>query len=293
VESVYLYGAQKGFEVVAAINGYNGLVDEDFVTLNAENATGISGRGGCVFKCGRCQRIYEKKYFDMAVKNIKKHKFDGVVVLGGNGSAIGAGRFKAAGVNVILVPSTIDNDVDFTKHSLGFSSACETGVKMVDMIKNTMETSQRDHIILLMGRHCNELANRIGLASFADIIDMEGDRHTPETVAAIFAANRKKGKTSSFMIMQEKKSADHVSEMADSAKFVEQVWAASANKEVRLNTLGYLQRGAEPSCYDRFLAVMYGRTSVDCIIRKKFGVGLSATDGVVSLIELPLAPLPI
>jgi 6-phosphofructokinase 1 len=155
-----------------------------------------------------------------------------------------------------------------------------------------MTTIQRDHIIQLMGRHCNELTSAVGLATFADIVDMEGQRHTPEQVAAIFKKNRAKGKTSNFMIMQERKIGDEVASMIENANYLKAVMAAANDNTIRMTTLGFLQRGATPTCRDRWLAIKYGRAAVDCISENKFGVGLTKVGSVVKLYELELAPIP-
>ena len=292
-EAVYLSATAKDIECYASINGFNGLVDNDIVKMTAQNSTGISNRSGCVFNCGRCYSIMEHAGFTKALANIKKNGFSCVIVLGGNGSLIGTGRLKAAGVNVVFAPGTIDNDCPGTKHSLGFSSACEYSVECVDALRYTFETSKRDHIVQLMGRHCNELAIAIGTATFADIIDMDGARHTPEDVAKIFMANRKAGKQSSFMIMQERKSPDTVTDMIDSAKYLADVQKATNDNTVRMTTLGFLQRGAAPSCRDRYLGVMYGRACVDCVVKKQFGVGAFVTAGdTICYIDVERAPQP-
>jgi 6-phosphofructokinase 1 len=292
VEAVYTYGKEKGFEVWAGINGYNGLIFNEFVKMTDQNALGISGRGGCVFKCGRASTFLSQPSFNNAVKNVKKAGFSAVIVLGGNGSTDGAGRLKNAGLPMIVIPATIDNDVDFTKNSLGFSSACESAVRQLDDIRATMETGMRDYAVVLMGRHCNEMTKRIGTATFAEVIDMEGDRHTPEQIAKIFKANRAAGKTCNMVLTQEKKSATHVTELREGADFVEALWNATGDKNIRMQTLGYLQRGAVPSCFDRFIAVLYGRASVDCVLANKLGVGLSVVNDQVEIIDLKLSPIP-
>jgi len=230
--------------------------------------------------------------FETAVSNFKRYGFDVLVIMGGNGSFIGTGSFKTVGVNTVFIPATIDNDVPGYKKSLGFSSACENAVKMVDMLRATMETSERDHIIQLMGRHCSELTRRVGVATFADVIDYEGSRMTPEHVAAVFRANRQAGKDSSFMVMQELKGEDAVQEKMSNANYLDRVSKAYGDSSIRMSVLGYLQRGAEPSCFDRYLGVRYGKAAVECIVRKQFGMGLDLRGDVISLQGIELSPIP-
>lgn len=292
MEAIYLNAKTQGIEVYAGVGGFDGIIDANFVKMTEANATGISNQSGCVFKCGRSKRIMESAGFKSAVANMKKNGFDALVVLGGNGSAIGTGRFKSAGVNTVFVPSTIDNDVEYTRHSLGFSSACESAVKNIDELKATMRTNNRDFIVHIMGRSCNELALRVGTATFADIIDMNGNRHTPDQVAQIFAQNRKNGKQSNFMVMQELQGGDQMFELERSFELLKQIRHASGGQIIQLCPLGYLQRGAQPSCYDRFLGAIYGEAVVDCIQKSQYGVCISAVNDKIVLVEIPVAPIP-
>jgi len=292
IEGLYLFANQNGLEIFASKGGFEGLINDDLVRLSNDNATGISGKSGCVFKSARSPRLKTREGFQNTLNTLKRHKIEALVVIGGNGSYVGAGRFKSAGVNILFVPATIDNDVCFTKNSLGFSSACESTVQLIDQLKSTMETNNRDHVVQLMGRHCNALSETVGAATLADIIDMEGNRHTPKQVAQIFANNRKHGKTSNFMIMQEVKAENAVEESIVSAKFMEQLKTESKDDNIRMTTLGHLQRGATPSCRDRFLAIMYGRAIVDCILRGIFCVGVNMKSGNITFEEIQFAPIP-
>ena len=292
MEAIFQHASKIGFSVYAAIDGFDGLIDGNFVQLTPMNAVGISHQSGCVFRCGRSKRLMTKAGFTRAIKNFKKQNFTVLICIGGNGSYIGLGRCKHAGINTIFIPATIDNDVEYTEHCLGFSSACEDAVLQIDKLKNTMLTSSRDFVVQVMGRNCNKLSQHIGEATFADIIDMEDHRHTPKQIADIFSHNRKMGKTSNFVLYQEKKSETHFTESMDSINFVKQIADAMGDNNIRLCTFGYLQRGATPTCQDRYLAVAYGKAAVESIEKKNFGVCIGFKDETVFLADLPLAPIP-
>ena len=291
VKAVFEKGRALGFEVWAAVDGLNGLIDEDYVKLTEENTKGISGVSGCVFKCGRSPRFNETAYCEKTIANIRKAKFAGVIIIGGNGSQVAAGRLKKAGIPLAFIPGTVDNDVPYTRYAVGFSSASESAVRDVDALCATFETIKRDHIVQLMGRGCTELASVLGAATFADIVDMEGQRHTPEQVANIFKANRAKGKTSSFMIMQERKEPDEVAMMMNSAKYLGDVMKFTGDKTIRMTTLGFLQRGAFPSCRDRWLAVLYANKACELIKEKKFGLGVCTINDEIQTYEIKLADI--
>ena len=292
MEAIFLRGSELGYEVWVAVAGYDGLVKDNLLRLTVSNTVGISYKSGCVFKCLRSPSFQTRDGFNKALAVIKKHGLEALIVLGGNGSFKGMGCLKSAGIPVIGIPATVDNDVFYTKHNLGFSSACESAVQLIDTLKATFETNDRDHIVQLMGRHCCELSYTVGTATFADIIDMEGQRHSPANAAQLIANKRKAGKSSVYMLMQERKNVDAVAEAMDGANYLKDLWAATGNKDIRMNILGHLQRGARPSCRDRFLGVVYGQAAVDCIVKKKFGIGLGYMNDQVGFVDIEPIQIP-
>jgi 6-phosphofructokinase 1 len=161
----------------------------------------------------------------------------------------------------------------------------------MDALCATFTTIKRDHIVNLMGRGCTEVASVVGLSTFADVVDMEGQRHTPEQIANVFMANRKKGKTSSFVIMQERKEPDEVAMMMNSAKFLGEVMKFTGDKTIRMTTLGFLQRGAVPSCRDRWLGVLYANKAVELLHEKKYGLGVCTINDEIQTYEVKLADI--
>jgi len=272
VESVWTHSRPMGWQVFVAA-GFGGLIER---LWNPVTSGGISHLTGCVYKSGRSKAFNTEEGIKLAVKNGKE--FDAVIVLGGNGSLKGAWeKLVGSGVNVLGIPATIDNDVYFTKNSLGFSSAVEEGVRLVDNLNATMRTNDRDHVIQIMGWHCDEITKTIGQASFADVIDINDNRHTPEQIAQIMHQNRTGGKESSTILIQERvekgKERNFITEMHESVDAWNQL-AAFAGDDFRGHILGHLIRGAKPSARDRWLGFHYGRVAVELISKSKFGVGI-------------------
>ena len=268
VESIHRTATAAGIPAFFATAGYDGLVNNNVAPLTPDIALHIAPAAGCVLKAGRSDAFRTPEGLEKAVRNIRKHKFTHIVILGGNGSFKGAARLAAAGVPVLCIPATIDNDVFFTKNSLGFSSACEKSTALVDGLKETMRTNDRDHIVQMMGWHCDQLTTTVGAATFAEILDTNANRHTPEQIAQIFAQNRRNGITSNMMLMQERlapdrQTADIVAEGTAKYDFLSEVMAATGDEGIRINVLGHLQRGARPSCRDRWLGAHYGRLAVE------------------------------
>ena len=277
IEGIVTFAPQAipNIQIFGCIGGYDGLVNDNIAPLDRNNSTQISHLSGCVLKCGRSEEFTTPAGVQKALATINRHKFDALVILGGNGSLSGAmKRLDANGVNIIGIPSTIDNDVFFTKNSLGFSSAFETSVAMVDNLNATMRTNNRDHVVQLMGRHHTDLAEYVGLATFADIIDTIDNRHTPKQIANIFNQNRQNGKTSNLMIMQEVKSTDVISEAVNTANYLSELVKHTDKSRVRMTTPGHLQRGSPPSARDRWLAANYALKTIEQIKNNQFGVAI-------------------
>ena len=286
LEAIVNRAASHGFELWVAIMGYDGLVNGNLVPVTRANCSGISGRAGCVIKCGRSEAFTTDSGFAKAIETIKQNGFEGLIVIGGNGTFMGVERLRSAGISVIAIPATIDNDVFFTKHNLGFSSATENAVALIDMLKVTMETNERDHVVQLMGRHNADLAQKVGEASFADVIDTVNKRHSAAEVVQIFKELRNQGKESCLMIMQERKNIDAAHEAIESANFLTELIVAAQDKRIRMNTLGHLQRGAAPSAHDRWLAVNYGNMAVDFAAKKRYGVAIGLLHSEFKAVEL-------
>lgn len=270
--------------------GYTALIEGLWVELVANScdsgsakgsapvvASGISHLTGCVFGSRRSKEFGTKEGVEKALANISAH-FDAVVVLGGNGSLKGAWeKLEKNGVPVIGIPATVDNDVFFTKNNLGFSSAAEEGVRLVDMLNGTMRTNERDHVVQIMGWNCVELSNFIGQATFADAIDTIEKRHKPHELAQVLEKNRTAGKTSNTVIFQEKVEKgvprNIIAETRASIGLWEEL-CKYVGEDLRWNILGHAQRGAPPSARDRWLGFHYGKLAIELIQKGKFGLGI-------------------
>ena len=281
MEACFNYATHLGWQAYVAIMGYDGLVKDNIVLATRDKCNNISHIAGCVYRCGRSESFATPQGFQAAIDTIKRYGFDAVIVIGGNGSFLGLERLKRVGINVIGIPATIDNDVYFTKNSLGFSSACEAITHHIDLIKTTMQTNERDHLVQVMGRDCSDIALTVGVATFANIIDIIERRHTSEEIARIFTEQQELGNLSCLAVVQEKR--------PDAETLLKDIQVASNNTRVRMDVLGYFQRGASPSCRDRYLGASYGVMAVDLVAAKKFGVGIGLINDDFRIVDLEIA----
>jgi len=292
VKSVYVHAKKMGFQVWGAKNGYDGLIGKEPVLLEDSMLHYVSGLSGCFLGCGRSAAFRTPEGTQAVADTLMRMGFSALVVLAGNGSTRGATRlWQTTGFPVIVIPATIDNDVPFSKHSLGFSSAIEECIRHIDNLKGTMHAKGRDHIVQLMGWGSTAIADTVGQAAFADIIDTVENRHTPEQIVAKFAELQSKGSRSNLMIMQERvdpnrKTADVINETIEAARFLQQIHKIAGCEDIRMTTLGHLQRGAPPSCRDRWLAFHYGKLAVDCVKKSKGGVAITLAGGKFRVVNL-------
>jgi len=264
MEAVFNYSLQVGFEVWVARMGYDGILNEQFELASRDMCNGISHLAGCVYRCGRSSAFNSPAGTRTAVEVINRHKFDAVVVLGGDGSLRGLDRLRQSGINVIGIPATVDNDCYFTNNALGFASAVEAIVQYVDRIKPTMQTNERSFMVQVMGKGCSDLALTSAVACFANFVDRSEKRYSAAQVSNLFNTQREKGNTSCIGIVEEKRK--------DLDAFLDGIKARAHDNKVRLDQGYYYQRGAVPSFRDRLLAAHYGIKAVDLIMEGQFGV---------------------
>ena len=278
MEAVFNYGMQLGFEVWVARMGYDGILNEHLVLATRDKCNGISHLAGCVYRCGRSTAFNSVSGTRKAIEVLRKHAFDALVVLGGDGSLRGLERLKQAGINVIGVPATVDNDCYYTKNALGYASAVEAVVQYVDRIKPTMQTNERSFMVQVMGKGCSDLALTSAVACFANFVDRSEKRYTAAQVSDLFNSQREKGNTSCIGIVEENRK--------DLDTFLEGIKIRSHDGKVRLDQGYYYQRGAVPSFRDRLLAAQYGIKAVDLIKEGKYGVAIGREFG--ETIAVPL-----
>jgi 6-phosphofructokinase 1 len=264
MEAIFNYSVQRGIDVWVARMGYDGILNEHFERATRDMCSGISHLAGCVYRCGRSPEFGTPAGTKKGVENLKKHNFDALIVIGGDGSLRALERIKQAGINVIGIPASVDNDCYFTSNSLGFASAAEAITQYVDRIKPTMLTNERSFMVNVFGKGCSELAVTTAVSCFANFVDRSEKRLTAAYVSDLFNAQRAKGNCTCIGMVEEKRK--------DLETFLEGIKMRSPDNKVRLDRGEYYQRGAVPCCRDRILAAHYGVKAVDLIIQGTYGV---------------------
>ena len=255
--SVAKCALNKGIKVYGIKRGYNGLLNGDIIELNARSVLSLIHRSGTALYTARCLEFKEEEGIQKAIRTCKEYEIDGCVVIGGDGSFRGARDLSLRGVPCIGIPATIDNDISSTDYAIGFDTALNTAVDMIDKIRDTSESHDRCTVVEVMGNKSGYLALNSGLAVGATAIVMhEVPCEVERDVVKRIMEAKAKGKHHFIIIVAEK-----TLPVDQLAKQIE----AITGIESRFSILGHVQRGGSPSAFDRILASKMGNHAVELL----------------------------
>jgi 6-phosphofructokinase 1 len=259
-------------ECAGIYRGYQGMIEGDFVNLDARSVKGIINKGGTFLKSARSTDFMTKQGRQKAHESLKAAGIDALVTIGGDGTFTGALIFSQEfGFPIMGIPGTIDNDIAGTSHTLGYDTALNTVVEVIDKIRDTASSHNRLFFIEVMGRDAGHIALNVGVGAGAEEILIPEEDLGLERLLDSLKRSRESGKSSSIVIVAEgDKTGKNVFELKD---YVNEHLPAY---DVRVSVLGHMQRGGSPSCFDRVLASRMGVKAVECLLegRSNFMVGL-------------------
>ena len=261
VRAVVRTAIANGMTVKGIRRGYNGLMEDDVIDLGARDVSDIIQLGGTMLYSARSSRFKTEEGLAEAMATCKKHGIEGIVVIGGDGSFRGARDLSLRGIPCVGIPATIDNDISSTEYTIGFDTAMNTVIEMVDRLRDTCDSHARCSVVEVMGRRAGHIALRTGLSVGAvAILVPERDTSVEEVIEKI-ERTRKLGKKH-FIVMV----AEGVGGVDEMAKKIEAVTGI----ETRGTVLGHVQRGGSPTVRDRVIASQMGFESVNLL---KEGIG--------------------
>jgi len=283
IRSVVRTCAFMKLECVAIYRGYQGMIEGDFKPMNARSVNNIINKGGTVLKSARCDEFRYPEGRKKAHEQLVNAGIDAFVVIGGNGSFTGAELFnKEFNFPVIGIPGTIDNDIIGTSYTLGFDTAINTVVDAIDKIRDTASSHNRLFFVEVMGRDVGHIALNAGVGAGAEEILIPEQDLGLERLLESLKRSKKSGKSSSIVIVAEgDKTGKNVFELKD---YVEKHLPIY---DVRVSVLGHMQRGGNPTCFDRVLASRMGVKAVEALLEGKsnYMVGIRDTKLVLVPIE--------
>lgn len=254
VRSVVRSAASMGIKVMGIHRGYNGLIEGDITEMNIRSVSEIIHRGGTVLCTARSPEFKKEEGVLKAVETCKKFGIEGIVVVGGDGSYRGARDLSLHGIPCIGVPGTIDNDISSTEYTIGFDTAMNTAMEMVDKLRDTTQSHERCSVVEVMGRRAGWIALHTGIAVGAtSILVPEVPFDLKSDVIDKIERTKKTGKKHFIIIV-----AEGVGNVENIAKEIEE----HTGVESRATILGHVQRGGSPTVRDRVMASTMGYEAV-------------------------------
>ena len=262
VRAVVRAGIYNGFKVYGVYKGYNGLLNGDVKEMDLRSVSDILSRGGTVLYTARSKKFMQEEYQLKAAEYCRSLDIEGLVVIGGDGSFRGARALSKAGIPTVALPGTIDNDIACSDYTIGFDTAMNTAVEMIDKIRDTAQSHDRCSVVEVMGRHCGDIALHTGIAVGAtSIIVPEIEYDLERDVIARIYEQKDTGKKHFIIIV-----AEGVGGVQDISHYIQH----RTGIETRATILGHVQRGGSPSLRDRLTATDMGVAAVHLLAK---GIG--------------------
>lgn len=286
IRAVARKALDEGMDVVGILGGYSGLIKDNVVAFTPRTVSNIISRGGTVLYSDRCPEFKTEAGMQKAIDTCKRHGIDAIVAMGGDGTFRGATDLTNHGIPTIGIPCTIDNDITATDYSIGFDSAMNTTMNMIDCLRDTCESHKRCNVVEVMGRDCGQIALYTALASgaVAAIIpevpfnEVEFINRLQELLNA--------GKRS-FLVIVSEGVAD-----VDGQRYGEQLSKkieAALGIESRFARFAHVVRGGSPTLRDRFTATEMGVRAVERLLQGKSNIVIGEQDGKITDFDINYA----
>lgn len=271
-------------EVYGIMYGYTGMIEGDIKQMHSYDVSNVVQRGGTILKSARSKEFTTKEGRAKAFKQLKKHGIEGLVAIGGDGTFTGANIFyEEHGIPVVGAPGTIDNDLYGSDYTIGFDTAVNTALDAIDKIRDTANSHDRVFFVEVMGRHSGYIAIQSGIGGGAELVMVPETSTTIEDVIHTLQKGRDSQKTSSIVVVAEGDEQGNAHQIADRVK------SNMPDIDVRVSTLGHIQRGGEPTSFDRILASRLGLAAVEGLINGEKNVMVGVIDNKITYTNIKLA----
>ncbi len=280
IRAVVRAGIANKLEVYGIHHAFAGLVNGEFQLMDARDVGGIIQRGGTILQTARFPEFREENNQRKAIRSLNEREINGLVVIGGDGSLTGALALHRRGVKVVGIPGSIDNDIWGTDSCIGVDTALNTILDAIDRLRDTASSHQRVFVVEVMGRNCGHLAMTAGLITGAEVVLIPEVETSLEELGKAVEDAYLKGKAHGMVVVAEGANL----KCAQIAEYLDQ---HDIGFEVRVTILGHVQRGGNPTAFDRLLATRFGVTAVQKLLEGKSGemVALSGISMVSVALE--------
>ncbi len=263
IRAVVRGAIRNGVEVYGIIRGYNGMIKGDIIPLTSQSVSNIIQRGGTILKSARSKEFMTTEGREKAYNQLKQFGIEGLVAIGGNGTFTGAEIFyNEYKIPTVGAPGTIDNDLYGTDNTIGYDTAVNTALDAIDKIRDTADSHDRVFFIEVMGRDSGYIAIQSGLSGGAEAVMIPENLTSIEEIVNVLESGRKNKKTSSIIVVAEGDEEGNAQVIARQIKE-----KMSSEMDIRVTTLGHIQRGGIPTAHDRILASRLGLGAVEGLLK--------------------------
>ncbi len=285
IRSVVRTCAYHGIGCIGIYRGYQGMIEGDFKEMGARSVNNIVNKGGTILKSARSKEFMTPEGRKKAHDHLVRAGVDSLVIIGGDGSFTGAEVFNSEyGFPVMGIPGTIDNDIYGTSHTLGYDTALNTVVEVIDKIRDTASSHNRLFFVEVMGRDAGHIALNAGIGAGAEEILIPEEDLGLDRLLDSLRRSKASGKSSSIVVIAEgDKIGKNVFELKD---YVE---TNMPEYDVRVSVLGHMQRGGAPTCFDRVLASRLGVKAVESLLEGKSNYMVGINGDKITLTPLEQA----
>ena len=261
IRSVVRAALKKGIKVYGIRRGYCGLIDGDIIEMDEMSVSNITHKGGTMLYTARSAEFRTEEGMQIAKANCEKYGLEGIVVIGGDGSFRGAADLSARGILTVGLPGTIDNDIACTEYTIGYDTAMNTAMEMIDKLQDTCQSHDRCSVVEVMGRGAGFIAVNTAVACGAIEIITKEVPYDLDQIAKDMLECKKNGKQNFIIVVSE--NVGHSQEIATAIQ-------EKTGIETRATVLGHVQRGGSPTVRDRVVASEMGYYAVELLAQ---GIG--------------------
>ncbi|TFG28456.1 6-phosphofructokinase [Candidatus Thorarchaeota archaeon] len=277
IRSITRIGIHRHCEIHGIFGGFQGILNEQIHELNSRSVSRILHRGGTFLTTGRSEEFMTEKGQKKAAKILTYRGFDALIAIGGDGTMRGLAALSQYWKGKLIgLPGTIDNDLYGTDYTIGFDTAVNNALEALDKIRDTAEAFSRTFLVEVMGRHAGFIAFHVGFATGASAILMPETTTTIDELAQSIIAAKERAKSSVLVVVAE-------GDELGNADTIAKALSKKINEKCRVSVLGYIQRGGNPTHFDRILATRLGAYAVECLLNGQDGGLVGEVNGKLLL----------
>ncbi len=282
VRAVVRAALSHGVEVMGIYRGYSGLIDGDIKPLGLRDVSNIINKGGTILFSDRCPEFKTEAGMARGVETCHRFGIDGIVAIGGDGTFRGATKLTAHGIPCVGLPGTIDNDITSTDNTIGFDTAMNTVIDLVDKLRDTCESHARCSVIEVMGRGAGDIALNTAIASGATAVVVPEFKFDEEALLKKMEESRKLGKRNFLIIVSEGVGSEYGPALT---KKIEEVTGI----ESRFARFAHVVRGGNPTLRDRVMSSKMGVFAVDELLKGNSNIVICERDGKIVSTDIQYA----